>query len=631
MAVISMLGLSSIAGCSDDFLEPDPLSFFEPSNTFTSRKGLESALATCDKHLRNMTFHWGNADGAPILTEYFLSDMGVSGTTDQPSATKVSIDINKYLIPTATDDGSTLRWQYSWDETYAGIKYTNSIITNINEVKDIEPKLKAAMLGRAYFHRAFRYLNLVFQYKDVPLFTREVRGPKFDYKSTKRSVILEMITKDLEYAVENVPEKASLGGMVNKGACRHLLIKCYLSLGQFDKAIEQADALINHSGYQLMTEPFGTFIDPMPDVHPVTRNVIWDLHRPENKMAASNKESILCMIDRYGFEGTSIRLQTMRNFVPFWPAAGSIGILTPDGKQGMDISATHFDYRRTYGRGVARIRPTNYNQYDLWEGDATDLRHDSESGNWMRMENMKYNHPNLFKNNSPYAGQNIRLYSDDGTLLCSDTIRNWFGWPHYKAWMEDPARESAITYEGGEGDWYMYRLAETYLLRAEAYMWKGDKAKAAEDVNTIRKRAKCSKLFTADEMNMGVVMDERARELYMEEWRHVELSRVSYIFAITGQTDEFGKTYTEEGISDDSYWWQRICKYNNFYNSGIKTRSNVAYTLSPHHIFLPIPQKTIDGNREGVINQNKGYSGYEYNVAPFDNLEDAVKSELTYN
>lgn len=632
VAVVSMLGLSPIvSSCSDDFLEPDPLSFFEPSNTFTSRKGLESALATCDKHLRNMVFHWQAADGAPILTEYYLSDMGVSGTTDQPSATKVSIDINRYLTPTATEDASTLRWQYFWDQAYAGIKYANSIITNINDVKEIEPKLKAEMLGRAYFHRAFKYLTLVFQYKDVPLFTQEVRGPKFDYQSTKRSVILEMITKDLEYAVENVPEKTSLGGMVNKGACRQLLIKCYLSLGQFDKAIEQADALINHSGYQLMTEPFGTFINPMPDVHPVTRNVIWDLHRPENKMAASNKENILCMIDRYGFEGTSIPLKTMRNFVPFWPAAGSIGILTPDGKQGMDISATYFDYRRTYGRGVARIRPTNYNQYDLWEGDATDLRHDSESGNWMRMENMKYNHPNLFKNNSPYAGENIRLYSDDGTLLCSDTIRNWFGWPHYKAWIEDPARESATTYEGGEGDWYMYRLAETYLLRAEAYMWKGEKAKAAEDVNTVRKRAKCSKLFTADEMNMGVVMDERARELYMEEWRHVELSRVSYIFALTGQADEFGKTYTEEGISDDSYWWQRICKYNNFYNSGIKTRSNVAYTLSPYHIFLPIPQKTIDGNREGIINQNKGYSGYEYNVAPFDNLEDAIKSELTYN
>ena len=162
-------------------------------------------------------------------------------------------------------------------------------------------------------------------------------------------------------------------------------------------------------------------------------------------------------------------------------------------------------------------------------------------------------------------------------------------------------------------------------------MWKGDAAKAAEDVNTIRRRAHCSKLFTAGEMNMGVIMDERARELYLEEWRHVELSRVSYIFALTGQTDEFGQTYTEETISDNSYWWQRIKTYNDFYNSGIKTRSGLAYTISPYHIFYPIPQGAIDANREGRINQNKGYAGYEYNIAPFDNLEDAIESELDYS
>ena len=91
-----------------------------------------------------------------------------------------------------------------------------------------------------------------------------------------------------------------------------------------------------------MTENFGTFINPMPDVHPVTRNVIWDLHRPENKMASANKEAIFCMISRNESAESSIRLKTMRNAVPFWPAAGAIGIMTPNGKQGMDITTTYF-------------------------------------------------------------------------------------------------------------------------------------------------------------------------------------------------------------------------------------------------------------------------------------------------
>lgn len=631
-ALIYVPTLISLTGCSDDFLKPDPLSFYEPSKTFTTREGLESALATCDKHIRNMTFTWNGSETSPIMSSYYLSEMAVNGTTDQPSVTAVSIDFNTWLTPTAPSNQSTMFWQDIWVQGYAGIKYANSIITNINQVEGLDADLRNEMLGRAYFHRAIKYVDLVFQFKDIPLFTQEVQGAKFDYRSTKRSVILDMITKDLEFSVQYVPETTEYGGMVTKGTCRQLLIKCYLATGQFDKAIEQADIQINSSGYELMKEPFGNFVNQVQDIHPVQRNVIWDLHRPENKMDRANKETIYCMVNRYGIEGTNSPLQTMRSLVPFWSGTNAEGIKTPDGQIGMDINKSHFDYRKAYGRGVARLRPTNYAQYTVWMDDPTDLRRNVESGNWVEMECLKYNSPNLFKSGNPYAGKNLQLYAGDGkTLLCSDTIRNWFGWPQYKVWVEDPDNESATNYNGGPADWYLYRLAETYLLRAEAYMWKGDKQKAADDVNEIRKRAHCTKLFEAKDMNMGVVMDERARELYMEEWRHVELGRVSYIYALTGQTDEFGQTYTEETIEDNSYWWQRIKAYNNFYNSGIKTRSNVEYTMSPYHIFLPVPQSAIDGNREGIINQNKGYSGYEHNVAPFDNLEDAIKSELTYN
>lgn len=48
-------------------------------------------------------------------------------------------------------------------------------------------------------------------------------------------------------------------GMINKGACRQLLIKCYLANGEFQKAKEQADILIEQSGYSLMQDEFGTF------------------------------------------------------------------------------------------------------------------------------------------------------------------------------------------------------------------------------------------------------------------------------------------------------------------------------------------------------------------------------------
>ena len=45
-------------------------------------------------------------------------------------------------------------------------------------------------------------------------------------------------------------------------------------------------------------------------------------------------------------------------------------------------------------------------------------------------------------------------------------------------------------------------------------------------------------------------MDERARELYMEEWRHMELSRVSYCLALSGKPDKWGNTYNVNQLAE---------------------------------------------------------------------------------
>ena len=43
-----------------------------------------------------------------------------------------------------------------------------------------------------------------------------------------------------------------------------------------------------------------------------------------------------------------------------------------------------------------------------------------------------------------------------------------------------------------------------------------------------------------------------------------------------------------------------------FYNKGVKTISNVEFTMSPYHVLWPIPASTINSNTKGHINQNKG-------------------------
>lgn len=83
-ALLIVAGIATtFCSCSEDFLKPDPLSFYEPGKTFSTRSGLEAALAMCDRHLRGYWSYYNTQDlSLPISTEYMFSDVVVAGKTD---------------------------------------------------------------------------------------------------------------------------------------------------------------------------------------------------------------------------------------------------------------------------------------------------------------------------------------------------------------------------------------------------------------------------------------------------------------------------------------------------------------------------------------------------------------------
>ena len=648
--LLILIGIAVLFSCSKSFLKPDPLSFYEPTTTFSSESGLMAALAMADRHLRLMWTGFQSSDNnVPISTELFFSDMAVYGKTDAGGG--MFDDINYKLTPTsgAGTDGDGNWINYYWGQTYTGIKYANTVINYVDGVKGLSDSIKNIYKGRAYFHRAYRYMSLVFQYGDVPLVTKLLEVPKQNYRSTKKAAILDMLTKDMEFAVKWVPDQKNMTtiGMVNKGACRQLLTKCYLATGQFSKAEKEADTLINLSGYSLMKTTFGTS-NPggEPKTWPITRNVIWDLHRPENKLIATNKEMIMGMPNSGSSTLSFTQFKTMRVFGPFWNATN---ITTPDGKQAVRNWArnnsnynANYDFVRGLGRGIATTSASYFSQHGLWyvngSEDNADLRHNSQVGNWVHMTDLKYN-----DKTSAYFGQNIQLYNGS-KILCQDTIRDWFDFPLYKIYLldvVDEANQGGTTFagatNGGNAHWYLYRLAETYLLRAEAKFYQGRATEAAADVNEVRKRAGCSQLYTT--VTIGDIANERARELYLEEWRHVELSRISYCLALSGKADEWGNTYTvsnydkQDGTdaAGGSYWYQRIVHYTVYNKGTIKLGSGVTlnYTMNKHNLYWPIQQSAIDANNKGKLFQNFGYSGYDASIPEWTTWQDAVADEST--
>lgn len=604
---LGLLGLLLILfnSCSDSWLEPKPLSFYTPENTYVDAEGFEAALAACEK----IMFEEYNGDGCPILTEIIQSDVAVEGTTDKAGP---QMDMDKTLLPDMplnNMDYTRLGWY--WEYGYKAIQYANIIISRIDEV-DISPEdTKNKILGQAYFHRAYWYYKLVHQFGDVPFLDFEMTEPKTDFYTHDRWGILARLKKDLEFAYQWVPDIVDRG-RVSQSACGVLLMKVDICLGDFDKAIEIGRSIV--ASHPLMTERFTS------NRTKENTNLMHDLHSVEAKLDMANTEGLMYIVSYPNVTG-STKSQLMRNTIP-----RIIGVTTPDGLSGIVYTKNvepQYEINTIYGRGIGRARPTNYYQYDIWtDKELGDMRGVHNRDSWKSPSDMWYNDPGLKDKGNEYYGKNL---VKNPAMSAEDSIRAWFQWPHFKLFVPDPMASS--WWWGGETPMYIYRSAEVYLLMAEAYYWKDQPGPTAEMLNVVRKRAGADPLTAAD-INIGAIVDERARELYYEENRHAELVRISYTFAKTGKACEyFGKTYKLETLSGPggtgsnikqegyNFWYDWVNAKSNFYNKGVSHRW-AEYKISVHHLLWPVPASAINANTNGVINQNIGYPGAENNLPP---------------
>lgn len=604
--------------CNKEWLKPNPQSLFTPETALLDSRGILGLLSFCEKTER-AEFYTG--DVSPLHTEMLFSEVSVQGQTLRLGPAQ---NLNLQITPTSQlNDAKFNMIGWFWTEFYRVIKTADMIVARIDEASFKDQAERNQVLASAYFHRAYCYFRLVHQFGDVPFIGREIKSPRLDFYSTKREVILEKLKKDMEYAVKWASDNVDRG-RATRGACYHLLTEINLALGKFDDAIAAANGVINGGVYQLMRAPFG--IIPAEEGNflrnqgIIRDDIIARLHWAPNKAIAANKEVLYLSISRDELTASRLNTDIMRSMVPFWGSTSSYQIYTPDGKSpSMSTArAEEFQLLETFGRGVGNTRPTWYSQRLIWD-DPNDLRH--KRGNWMRMEDLVYNNSKSLKGKSPFYGKNLQFRDAANKVIGGDTIMNWFEWPHYKAYQNSPLQAVPT---GGANDMYIFRLAETYLLRAEAYWWKGDLANAMADINAVRTRAGCAPYTDASKIDIGSVLDERARELFYEEPRKTILTRISYLLAKTGKPLG-GKTYTMDKFGTDNYFYDRIMKYNDFYNKGVINISGVEYKISPYHILWPIPQQAISANVQGTINQNFGYDGYSSNkpaLSAIDPLDD---------
>jgi starch-binding outer membrane protein, SusD/RagB family len=578
--LITILFFLIQSSCSEEWLEPKPLSIFAPENVYVNETGFRSLLNTMRIDMKMECYGQPNF----FQMEVAASDMAV--VRDQADFS--------FLTPS----GSLWRFLSMYTLAYSYIKNSNILITRIDDIEWPIEQVRNEILAEALFYRSYWYYRLVTTYGDSPWIGEEITGTKLDFQSHSRWAIIDQIQSDMEFAVQWLPETAHIGELT-KYAGYQLLTKIYLANTEFDKAISSATEIIN-GPFALMTERFGSWrSDP-------NRNVLWDLHRVENKNLPENTETILALVDRFEAppDAKSDGNNLSQIYHPRW-------WINPDetGARGFDWTNAQGD---TLGQG-ANLVPLNYwSNYSIWSEfgynweTTPDLRR--ADINWIEMEEMTYSVPT-----SPNFGEpaNIIFLANP-----ADTLMDWRPLPFYKTFMPPEFGKPTGRPRGGNGDMYIYRLAETFLLRAEAYFWKDQYDLAADDINAVRRRANAVEISSGD-VTIDYIFDERARELLTEEPRHSEMVRVANIMARLNLNG-----YSLNNLHENNWYYDRIMKYNDHYTEPKwNFFGGPPAQIFPYNIYWPIPESVITANTMGVINQNMGYTGAENNIPPIEIIE----------
>jgi len=549
--------------CDEDLLIERPLDFLSPEFSYVAPADIEAALVSNYGRLRALN------QGSNNVLMHSGTDLCMSARG--PANSRLG-DYRTELTPEA---GVALDF---WNRYYKIIFNSNAILGRLETIEYDDPAKKTLHIAEARWFRGYAYRSLGFLYGGVPIVLEEINSPQRDFERATLEATLGQAIEDLEFAAANLPSVSEViaDGRLNNAAANHYLGELYLATNNVDSAIAVTSAVINDPAIALMTGRFGNKADQEGDPY-------YDLFQRFNQNRSSgNTEGILVLQEEFNIPGNTPIVQ--------------------GGNQ--DSQDSHFRYERFYGslywflrgpdgepiflgptsqnlgRPVGFIRPTPYLTHTVWGWDSATQTFDAD----VRNNNRNIQRDWVADNpGSAFFGQNISDFPQswfDG-LTEQDTLRDYYPniskistpGDHPAEVLADPATGQVANFSGQTfADWYLLRVAETYLLRAEAYLAQGNTALAADDINVLRTRAEAEPI-TPDEVDIDYILDERMRELTYEENRRITLARMNKLFDRTVLGNPFA-----------------------------------GQTIQPFNNLFPIPFAEIELNTLGNLEQNPGYN-----------------------
>jgi starch-binding outer membrane protein, SusD/RagB family len=546
IAIIAAIIL--FTGCSEDYLKEEPPHIITTVTLYTSYNGFQSGLNGLYSLVRQ---DYEGRDGS----NYLRKEMWMNGNDNMTSNHRDGFARVAESWPNNNSTYIEIRSNFYW--LYQIINSANTIIIH-SEDADVDwtggnrspEENKNSVQAHAKAIRAWAYRYLTYGWGDVPLNLNEALGSevKTDWERTPVAEVRAQIIEDLLFAELHIGIEPENQGRITKGAIQHYLSEMYLVENNPAKALEWANKCINTPAYALITNRYGAK-SSQPGVPFMDMFYNGNSNRNEG-----NTEAL--WVFPYEFEVIGGSGAIMRRWhVSRYEAArfaGRNNVLKKTAERG--------------GRGLGRMSLTK------WAIDNYEVQDDRASNYAIR----KFF---ILKTSDENAGAGADVlptgykYGDTVWMDWSNDITfsslNRTNWPYSRKW--DSGYESFVDDPFQYNDLIYLRLAETYLLKAEAQLALNDQNGAAATLNIIRERSKATPIAAGD-VDIDFILDERSRELLAEEQRRITLLR-------TGK------------------WLERVRKYN----------KNGGQTVRDIDVLFAIPQDVIDANLTLQMENNPGH------------------------
>ncbi|MGI4735343.1 MAG: RagB/SusD family nutrient uptake outer membrane protein [Janthinobacterium lividum] len=222
-ALGAALLLTVASGCSD-FLKQDIRSSLTPGTYFANSDQAQAAINGLYDNLRLMSStDVGYGESMWVGLELFAQHATSLGQSQ----------FNNQIL-NQTIDANNPYFSNMWSNAYYGIAAANLALARIPDVSMDETQ-KKALLGQAYFVRAFLYYHLVRLYGDVPLITKPVDGNSPDLYPTRaaQADVYKLIVSDLQAAEQAGLPLVDHTGRITQSAAKALLSSVYLTMAGY--------------------------------------------------------------------------------------------------------------------------------------------------------------------------------------------------------------------------------------------------------------------------------------------------------------------------------------------------------------------------------------------------------------